>query len=715
MFITLCVVATIISASPVSARTTITISNSVHGSYAHLPRWVTLAGSLPPNLRLAHRLQPIPAKRMISINVTLRVRDEAGLNRFLTAVNNPNSPSYHHFLTSRDFAQRFGPSPTSRAATIAWLTSLHLQVVGTSSNGVQITARGTVSTLQNAFASSLYAFRQGSRTFMANTRPLRIPGNLAADVVAVSGLTTEGQQHTATVARPRQTFAVRGYTPSDLAHIYGIDSLHTQGFDGRGGTLAIASFADYSSSNIATFDKQFSITSPVSRVRISDGNSTGASLGANNGQAEAEIDIEIAQGIAPRAAILLYEAPNSSPGAVAMYNRIVSDNRAAVVTTSWGGWESSYPSTDMDAIHQAVKEGAAQGQTFLAASGDNGAFDSAGNGPNTSTTLAVDYPASDPWVTGVGGTSLTTNGTQYVNETAWSDSSDPHTPIGSGGGLSSVYSRPSYQVGPGVSNTYSNGMRQVPDVSANADPNSGYAIYTVNPHRSSSWGVGGGTSASAPLWAGFLMVTTGALGRRIGFLNPLLYELGQRASTFSVPPFHDVTGGTNLYYPATVGWDFATGWGSLNGSAFVTALRTLPLPAIEPTATATPRPTSTSTPQAARPSVAIKQVLLLHVVNGKQQRTSKLKVGEKGTLVILYKSAHAGSLHPVGTMVIRWSGRVLRMSSLKPTLYGGKPALTVAVRITSVRRIGTLLASVTVKLGSASTASIHTFKVVPHK
>jgi hypothetical protein len=132
--------------------------------------------------------------------------------------------------------------------------------------------------------------------------------------------------------------------------------------------------------------------------------------------------------------------------------------------------------------------------------------------------------------------------------------------------LSKIFPEPAYQSGPGVQNQYSNGMRQVPDVAANADfQQSPYAIYTVGHRGDPRWLSVGGTSAAAPVWAGFTALVNQYLHQSVGFFNPTLYALGRQASTLSPSPFHDITEGTNLYYPATPGWDFATGWGSFDG------------------------------------------------------------------------------------------------------------------------------------------------------
>lgn len=703
--LSVCLLASLLLAAPVSARA-LTISGTQHQPLSGGGHWTRLGGSISPQVYHAHRLHALSASRQIGITVTLQVNDQSSLDRYLGDLYNPSSPSYRHFVTAQQFAQRFGPSAETRAETVSWLKSQGLHVTGTSRNGLQISARASASKMQAAFGTSLFTFQQGSRTFVANTQALRIPATLAPHVVAVSGLSTAGQQQLPSGTRFQPHAVPQGRSPSEMNHAYGLDSLSSQGINGSGQSIAVLSFADYDTSDIATFDQQYGLSSSVSRIAVSDGRTSGGRLGSRYGQDEAEADIEMVQATVPSASVLLYEAPNTENGAVNLYNRIVSDNRASVITTSWGSDEGSYTSGTMDAIHQAILEASAQGQAFFAASGDAGAYDAAGSGPGTDTQLAVDYPASDPYVTGVGGTSLQLNGSSYAGETVWSD---PSQSAGSGGGLSHVFSQPSWQQGPGVSNQYSNGMRQVPDVAADADPSTAESIYTVDSHDVPNWSTFGGTSGAAPLWAGFAVRIVQGLGKRVGTLNPSLYLLGQKASSFSQSPYHDVTQGDNLYYPATSGWDFATGWGSFNAPAFLSDLKSLGGAVTVPIVTPSPAPSPTVT---VPPSISIKQVVLLHTVKGKLQTTSSLKVGETGRLVILYSTKHAGSLHPSGKIVVSKNGQSVQSLTLKVTTYGGKPALVATVHFTSTKRVGTLSARVTVKLGSVSAARNYALKLV---
>lgn len=669
---------------------------------------VTLNGSVSPLTRSAKRLGKAAASRSLGVTVTLALRDQSGLDNFISSVYNPSSPLYHHFLTPSQFAQQFGPTTASQQQVKSWLRSQGLRITGSSPNGVQVFARGTVPAMQQAFHTSLYSYQRSGQTFVANSRSVAVPASLSQTIVAVTGLSTAAHQRpipTAQLTAHATTAAPsKGYSPSDLHSLYDTASLISQGITGAGQTIAIAGYADFSSSNVATYDQTYGLTNSVTRVNVSDGRKTGASTGYRAGQPESDMDVELLQGAAPGANILMYEAPNSDQGDINLFNKMVSDDRASIITTSWGDVESNYPASVLTSMHQAFQEAAAQGQTVFAASGDQGAYD--GTAGTRNQVLAVDYPASDPYVTGVGGTSLTANSGQYGGEKAWSDLTDPTNPGASGGGLSSIFTRPSWQTGPGVDNQDSNGKRQVPDVAADADVYTGYAIYTLFRNGSNGWDEFGGTSAAAPIWAGFAAQLDNALGKRIGFLNPALYALGAQESTLSPAPFHDITSGNNLHYDATTGWDYATGWGSFDGAAFLAAYRTLP-------ASVTTVPTSTPVPTAKpTPSVSINKMLLLHTVKGKLVTTSSLKTGETGKIVVLYSSKNAAQSAVTGTVVLKQNGKVFKTITLARGTYNGKPALTAVVKLTSQSHIGTLTAHATLALGSLTTSLNRAFKLL---
>jgi kumamolisin len=279
------------------------------------------------------------------------------------------------------------------------------------------------------------------------------------------------------------------------------------------------------------------------------------------------------------------------------YNQIVTDKKAQIATISWGECESQSGNAELQTLDNILSQGSAEGIAMYAASGDSGAYDC------NDTNLAVDSPAGDPNITGVGGTNLQLNNGAYGSETVWSNPSDTQRSpqgAGGGGGISSFFKEPSWQTGPGVQNQYSNGNREVPDVSADADPATGYSVYCTVAAAgcsSSGWITVGGTSAAAPLWAGSTALVNEYLQNqqksRIGFANPALYNLENATEQF--PPFHDVTSGTNLYYPATAGYDEASGWGSpdiYNIARDIAGGGTTP----PPTPTPNPSPTATGTP-----------------------------------------------------------------------------------------------------------------------
>jgi hypothetical protein len=309
-----------------------------------------------------------------------------------------------------------------------------------------------------------------------------------------------------------------------------------------------------------------------------DGGATGAQEG------EAALDVEVAAGLAPLSAITVYSGPNSGNGPIDTYHRMVMDDAAQVITTSWGQCEGpggiSPEEQKLESVYFA--EARTQDQTVFAAAGDSGSSDcyepQDGDG---NTALAVDDPADQPDVTGVGGTSLTAEVSTPSTETVWNDGPNVGGGGGAGGGGNSVdFAAGSYQQIPeaqafavdhcsshiGVSG--SEQCREVPDVSASSDPDHGDPIFFDG-----RWELFGGTSAAAPLWAALTTDINQGCAARVGFVNPLLYTAGSGSS----PPFNDITeGDNNLFagppadYPAAAGYDLASGWGSPRAAGLLT-------------------------------------------------------------------------------------------------------------------------------------------------
>ncbi len=290
---------------------------------------------------------------------------------------------------------------------------------------------------------------------------------------------------------------------------------------------------------------------------------------------EATIDVEEAAVLAPGADIEVYQGPDSGSSPIDIYQQIADDDTASIVTTSWGICETD-PTGTVDAEQPIFEQMAAQGQTVIAAAGDSGSSDCADNPDGyTPTTLAVDDPASQPYVTGVGG--LTVTSFSPLDETVWNGGTSGGA---GGGGVSAIWSRPSWQSGSGIS--ASETMRMVPDLSVMADPNTGFIEYysgtsngIVRCRRvcSSGWDSIGGTSIGAPLVSALVAVAAQTCGTsRLGFINPTLYAMANAGVGFN-----DVTTGNNeIYnvagYSAGVGYDMASGLGSPNGTAFLSGL-----------------------------------------------------------------------------------------------------------------------------------------------
>jgi kumamolisin len=385
---------------------------------------------------------------------------------------------------------------------------------------------------------------------------------LDRDVAAVIGLNTEPVIRPSAKPTPLKSGAGNGLVPGTVSTAYEIDALHEAGLNGEGMTIAIVSFATFTQSDVALFDQTFGYTGglPVELVRL-----PGSLTELDEGSGEVALDIQVIRGIAPKAQIINYEGPNTSDGFAAIMARIVADGRAKIVSISWGLCELWSSVAGMRAEQQEFAAAFAAGISIFSASGDDGAYDcrrvEISDDPfERDLTPGTDWPASSPSVIGVGGTFLTLreDGT-YVEEAGWEE---PLGGGGGGGGLSAYQDRPDWQVGLGVNNSASNGMRQVPDVAGPADPTSGFVVTYTDFERGLVSGQVGGTSASAPFWAASMLLTQQLAQREgvaaLGPLGPVLYQI----SAARPDVFHDVIRGGNLLYSAGPGWDYSTGLGS---------------------------------------------------------------------------------------------------------------------------------------------------------
>ncbi|MHB8556374.1 MAG: S53 family peptidase, partial [Candidatus Dormibacteria bacterium] len=413
--------------------------------------------------------------------------------------------------------------------------------------------------------------------------------NLAAMVSGVSGLMTYNGIHTMSVNQsqlPAATGATScqidcsaplGYSPQQIDSAYNVPTTLT----GKGTTIAIATLAPFYNKDANAFWTYYKIkrTGSLSQVSV-DGAPTDTS-GAGQGGSESSLDVERSGAMAPGANIVAYIAPNTNNGFVDLFNTVATENTAQVMTTSWGLAEQDETQGYATLLNQAFEQGAAEGISMFAASGDYGAYD----GYPQYKTLAVDSPASSTYITAAGGTTLPQSSAGVAlapgvnvgptTEVAWGWSylvpyyqlfGEPNQqrmqqllyPIGSGGGYSLYFQEPSWQTG-----FQTSGQRGLPDVALNADPFTGYAIYDSSSVYSNSqgpWSNGwGGTSFAAPLWAGITALLDQATGGPIGLATGVFYHLP--ASGGTVAGFRDITQGNNWGYQAGAGWDPTTGLG----------------------------------------------------------------------------------------------------------------------------------------------------------
>ncbi|MFG2917860.1 protease pro-enzyme activation domain-containing protein [Kitasatospora sp. NPDC048298] len=519
---------------------------------------VALPNTVNPAVAHSEKKGDVPAAQQIAVSVSLKLRDADALDRFLTAVATPGTPEYGHYLTPEQFTARFGPTQAAVDQVRTYLAQQGLTVTEVSANRQVVNAHGTAAQVSQAFGTheSSYLDPQLQRAFFANDAAASIPSDLAAVVQGISGLDNHAVRKNRLATPKAVTPNTASATPSGMApaQYTGAYNLNKTGADGTGTTVALWEFDGYQSSNLTTYDSQYGLSGPaVSTVSVDGANYDSA---PGQGQGEVELDSEIVRGAAPKATQLVYEAPNSDQGEIDMANKIVADNRVSVISISWGSCEPDTTASSMTAVDNAFKQAAAQGISIFSASGDDGSRDCT-RSTSGSSVKAVDFPASSPHQTGVGGTNLkVSSGNAYSSESAWSTA---------GGGVSTVFAKPSWQTGTGVSGT----MRTVPDVSSNADPASGFAIYTAG-----AWQVYGGTSAAAPLWSGYAAQfnqKAKAVGQPVlGEASPRLYSVANSSGYGST--FHDVTTGANQDFSAKAGYDQVTGWGSPVADALTTAL-----------------------------------------------------------------------------------------------------------------------------------------------
>lgn len=510
-------------------------------------------------------LGPTPEDEAVSFSVSLRLPGEAAMNAYVAGLSQPGSASYRKYLSPSDFGARFGLSDAQVAHVVGWLSAAGLDV-STTPQRTSIEATGTAAEVNHLLGITLIDRHnsEGVRYHVPIGAP-HVPAELSDEVAVVVGLDTEPVQHPSFGGIYASGVPEPGITPDLAARAYEISPLHDAGLHGEGMSIAIVSFDTFTASDLTDFDSQMGISGApaVQRVRLRGGPDQ-----PGDGAGEVSLDLEVIQGIAPKAQITSYEGANTADGLVPVIARIVSDGKAKIVSNSWGTCENRNDKTAMAAEERELAAAAAVGITIFSSSGDDAAYDCrrvqiSNDQFDRDLSPGVDWPAASTNVVAVGGTFLSTrqDGT-YLDEAGWEE---PLGGAGSGGGVSKYQQRPAWQQGAGVDNAQSNGMRQVPDVAGPADPTSGfYVLYTDPSQGEQTAGKVGGTSAAAPFWASSMLLTQQLAQTQgvatLGPLGPVLYQVTAQQPAGAV--FHDVIRGGNLLYQAGPGWDYATGLGT---------------------------------------------------------------------------------------------------------------------------------------------------------
>ena len=617
----------------------------VHPTSAAPNPYVSLAGSFSGTPAGAQLRGQHASSDQLTISVVLRPRSEAALNSLLAALYNPHSSQYHQWLSTGEFDTLFAPPASQVAQVQNYLTQAGLSVIG-SSTPFLLRATGTTAQIQAAFHTQISDYRAvNGQSFFQNSSVVEIPTGLGSAVLAVAGLSNTARLHShytttyqaaRSAGKPVPHYGAgpggSGLIPSQTSGLYGAKGVYQLGSrgKGKGATLAVFELSGYTPADITTFEQQFfgpGQNVPVVDVNVDGGPVTphcpkgdqcgpfGAPPCANgcnaadySGDIEVEADIEMQIAIAPKIdQILVYNAPNDTNGITIVdeYFQIANDNRADSISSSWGACEPDMGFSAAQAESIAFEQMATQGQSMAASAGDTGAYDCIRDtGSPNQTVLSVDDPASQPYVTGVGGTSLGSfdpgsdaHPTYPAGfETVWNvlnlcsgSNQSACSSSGAGGrrreqllGQTSVPARPrcdqcAQPEAPYCSQaTTGQSCREVPDVSANADEFTPYAEYCTGSATTNStcasfsstqpapgWFGIGGTSLSSPLWASVIALWDSVHGERLGNANPELYRLFRSENAYS-QIFHDVTGknqteNNNGFYPTTPNYDMATG------------------------------------------------------------------------------------------------------------------------------------------------------------
>lgn len=542
----------------------------------------TLHGHVP---ELSLHLTPIgklSSTNELHLAIGLPLRDSQGLDQFLAEVYDPTSPNYRQFLTPVELAARFGPSEADYEAVEQFALTNGLKITSRHSNRLLLDVTGHPPEVEHAFHLNLRTFHHPTekRDFFAPDTEPTVDADLP--VTDIQGLSDNvrprprvRQQDMGTVV------AQNGSSPDGQGAYIGNDfrNAYVPGtsLTGAGQMVGLVQFDGFYANDIAAYAQAAGggRTNIVIQTVLLDGYNGIPTTGPNSGNIEVSLDIEMAMSMAPGLSkILVFEAGPSGLQNDILNSMLTYSNTVRQLSCSWG-WGGG-PTNTTDNVFRLM---AAAGQSFFNATGDSDAFTIGTNSVNGVDNPSLpNSPSDSPYITQVGGTTLTMNGTggSYASETVWNWGGGQ----GSSGGVSSFYTMPSWQANLSMAaNGGSTTYRNVPDVALTAD--NVYVVYGGSAQGTS--GIGG-TSCAAPLWAGYLALVNqqaaGSGNAPAGFINPAVYAIGKGANPgYSYEQcFHDTTTGNNFSssspasYSAVSGYDLCTGWGTPNGTNLINAL-----------------------------------------------------------------------------------------------------------------------------------------------
>ena len=490
-----------------------------------------------------------PTERLeVTVLVRRRARDELRSRAAALASGKTAAAP----LSREEFTALHGADPGDLAAVRAFAALHGLAVVLEHAGRRTVILSGTVGQFCAAFNVQLQQMRHASCSYRGRTGRIELPSSLAGIVEAVLGLDNRPQAATHFRVRPAASIST-SFTPTQVASLYGFPPS-----SGLGQCVAIVELGGgFRPADLDAYFQGLGVGSPAVTAVSVDHAQNSPTGDANGPDGEVMLDVEVVGAIVPQAKIAVYFAPNTDAGFLDAITTAVHDtaNRPSVISISWGGPESSWTTQAMTAMDDAFQAAATMGVTVCVASGDNGSGDGVNDGSDH-----VDFPASSPFALGCGGTSLQATTSAISGEVVWNDGANGGA---TGGGISGFFPTPFWQSS--VSAVTSQGkqmplaQRGVPDVSGNADPETGYLVRVDG-----SASVIGGTSAVAPLWAALIARLNQISGKSAGLINPRLYQTPKA--------FRDVTSGNNGDFAAAAGWDACTGLGSPNGAALRTVI-----------------------------------------------------------------------------------------------------------------------------------------------